>query len=107
MPGVDEGRDKLRKASGSCLISYDPEIPESGNRAGSSLLLVFTRGITRRSETSQYPEEQKENLDSPSSGERKGNSLNPVYVKACMRCMPGVAGSRWVQVQLRRHGPCF
>ena len=33
-PGSDEGRDKLRKASGSCLVNIDPEIPESGNRAG-------------------------------------------------------------------------
>ena len=48
--------------------------------------------LTRRSETSQYPEEKKENLDSPSSGERKGNSLNQVYVKVHIRCMPGVVG---------------
>ena len=53
---------------------------------------MFTRGTTRRSETSQYPEEKKENLDSPSSGERKGNSPNPVYVQACVRCISGVVG---------------
>jgi hypothetical protein len=31
---------------------------------------------TRGTETSQYPEENKANSDSPSSGERTGNSLN-------------------------------
>jgi hypothetical protein len=33
--------------------------------------------------------------DSLSSGERKGNSLNPVYAKACERCMQEVAGFYW------------
>ena len=32
--------------------------------------------LTRRTETSQYPEEEKANSDSPSSGERTGRSLN-------------------------------
>ncbi len=31
---------------------------------------------TRGTETSKYPEEKKEKLDFPSSGERTGNSLN-------------------------------
>ena len=31
---------------------------------------------TRRTETSKYPEEEKESIDSPSSGERRGKSLN-------------------------------
>jgi predicted transcriptional regulator len=29
--GGEEGRDELRKASVSCLISYDPEMSEWGN----------------------------------------------------------------------------
>ena len=33
-------------------------------------------GRTRGTETSQYPQEEKENIDSPSSGERKGKSPN-------------------------------
>ena len=32
---------------------------------------------TRGTETSQYPQEKKETIDSLSSGERKGKSLNP------------------------------
>ena len=28
---VEEGRDKLRYASGSCLVSFDPGISECGN----------------------------------------------------------------------------
>ena len=31
---------------------------------------------TRGTETSQYPQEEKENIDSLSSGDRTGNSLN-------------------------------
>jgi len=30
-PGDDEGRGKLRNASGSCLASFDPEMSEWGN----------------------------------------------------------------------------
>ena len=33
-------------------------------------------GRTRGTETSQYPQEEKEKIDSPSSGERKGKSPN-------------------------------
>ena len=33
-------------------------------------------GETRGTETSQYPEEEKENIDFLSSGDRKGKSLN-------------------------------
>ena len=41
-------------------------------------------GLTRGTETSQYPEEEKESIDFLSSGERKGKSLN--------RCRYGSAG---------------
>jgi hypothetical protein len=34
---------------------------------------------TRGTETSKYPQEKKEILDSQSSGERNGKSLNRVY----------------------------
>ncbi len=33
-PGADEGRVRLRKASGSCRESFDPEMSEWGNPAG-------------------------------------------------------------------------
>ena len=42
---------------------------------------------TRGTETSQYPQEKKEIIDSLSSGERKGKSLNP-----CARGHVGVVG---------------
>ena len=63
--------------------TVDPWISEWGNLA---LVMrshpdVFGRR-TRGSETSKYPEEEKEEFDSLSSGERKGRSLNPV---ACMK----------------------
>ena len=41
-------------------------------------------GLTRGTETSQYPEEEKESIDFLSSGDRKGKSLN--------RCRYGSAG---------------
>ena len=41
-------------------------------------------GLTRGTETSQYPEEEKESIDFLSSGDRKGKSLN--------RCCYGSAG---------------
>ena len=40
--------------------------------------------LTRGTETSQYPQEEKENIDSLSSGDRTGNSLN--------RCCYGIIG---------------
>src|ERR1051325_11257984 len=43
-------------------------------------------------ETSKYPEERKETLDSLSSGERKGKSPNPGGVIDGSRCRPGVVG---------------
>ena len=71
----DEGRDKLRKASGRCKR---PSIRRSPNGA-----TRYTEGITsasrkqtQRTETSKYLEEEKTNSDSLSSGERTGNSLN-------------------------------
>ena len=33
-PDADEGRGRLRKATGSCLSSFDPWISEWGNPAG-------------------------------------------------------------------------
>ena len=42
------------------------------------------RGKRGGTETSQYPQEEKENIDSLSSGDRTGNSLN--------RCCYGSAG---------------
>ena len=36
----------------------------------------YRLGLTRGTETSQYPEEEKENIDFLSSGDRKGKSLN-------------------------------
>ena len=38
----------------------------------------YRLGQTRGTETSQYPEEEKENIDFLSSGDRKGKSLNLV-----------------------------
>ena len=90
----DEGRGWLRKASGSCQPSVDPEMSEWGNPARLIAALLPSEFIgwkerTRGSETSQYPEEKKTTSDSRSSGERNGNSLNRVHASGL-----GVAGPR-------------
>ena len=74
--GDDEGRGKLRKAAGNCkqvLIRRCPNgaTPRAGGPGPGAIL-----GRTRGTETSQYPEEEKENIDFLSSGDRKGKSLN-------------------------------
>ena len=55
---------------------------------------------TRGTETSQYPQEKKETIDSLSSGERKGKSLNPhahghVGVVGDFKGDDEVTGSTW------------
>jgi hypothetical protein len=63
-PGGDEGRGRLRYASGSRQTGFDPEISEWGNPAGVMpghplAECIGLRKRTRGSETSQYPEEKK------------------------------------------------
>ena len=60
----DEGRCRLRKASGSRQAGFDPGVPEWGNPAGvmSSHSLAEYIGLgeqTQGSEPSQYLEEEK------------------------------------------------
>lgn len=51
---------------------------------------------TRGSETSQYPQEEKTNSDSVSSGERNRRRLNLVCVIPGRGCRSGVVGRVWV-----------
>ena len=51
---------------------------------------------TRGSETSQYPQEEKTNSDSVSSGERKRRWLNLFCVIPGRGCRAGVVGRIWV-----------
>ena len=80
----EEGRSELRKCPGIGkreMIRTHPNgaTPRAGGPGPGAIL-----GRTRGTETSQYPEEEKEKIDSPSSGERRGKSLN--------RCAFGRAG---------------
>ena len=50
------------------------------------------RGETWGTETSQYPEEEKEYIDSLSSGERRGKSPNQRGVIGGSRFRAGVVG---------------
>ena len=75
--GGDEGRDKLRKAAvrGKCPSTRG--CPNGETRAARAVHGLHEQvGRTRGTETSQYPQEEKINNDSPSSGERTGKSPN-------------------------------
>ena len=61
--------------------------PTAGNAAVCRTEYIGACKQTLGSETSQYPEEKKVINDSPSSGERTGNSPNRVDAS-----LPGVAG---------------
>ena len=72
--GDDEGRGKLRKAAGSCKRTLIRRCPNGETCADE--VCMSERTVTRGTETSQYPEEEKTISDSVSSGERKRNSPN-------------------------------
>ena len=79
-PSTEEGRGKLRKAWGSCKQTLIPRYPNVETRlvADQSLMTEYIghgEG-TRGTETSKYPEEEKETIDSQSSGDRNGKSPN-------------------------------
>ena len=82
--------DKPRGAA-SRLRSEDARMGEPGwGNAQSSLTEFIGQGTrTEGTETSQYLEGKESNRDSPSSGERKGNSPNRIGASPS-----GVAG-RW------------
>ena len=60
---ADEGRGRLRKASGSCQASVDPRMSEWGNPGDecrlSSSEYIGREKPTQGSETSQYLQEKK------------------------------------------------
>ena len=56
----DEGRTRLRKASGSCQEALIRGYPNGATQHGVSHV-TLTRGRTWGSETSQYPKEEKSN----------------------------------------------
>ena len=58
----DEGRCRLRKASGSSQTCFDPEVSEWGNPPDLSGIVNWIHRLTRRTrrtETSKYPQEKK------------------------------------------------
>ena len=83
LSGGEEGRGKLRKGSGNCKQVLIRAYPNGATQQVEDLL-PSQMERTRGTETSEYPEEEKEIIDTLSSGERKGQSLN--------RCVQGRAG---------------
>lgn len=92
----EEGRGKLRKATGRGKHSVIRGLPNGVTRAveGRSCVgeHIAHASHTRGTEPSQYPEEKKPKRDSQSSGERNGRSPNRMGVKAVWRCLCGVVG---------------
>ena len=79
-PYADEGRGKLRKATGSRKQAPIRRYPNGETRQVKNLSpqnesIVLQEG-TRRTETSKYPQEEKINNDFLSSGERTGKRPN-------------------------------
>ena len=85
--------------------TFDPGISEWGNLAGQGPSFpteyIGRKRNTQGSDTSQYLQEKKENLDSPSSGERNGKSPNRNGVIGCVRFHSGVVGPSAVEAQIR------
>ena len=77
--GGDEGRGKLRKALGNCKQVLIRGYPNGATRQVEDLspaMLERTGGT----ETSQYPQEEKEIIDSLSSGDRThGNRARRLF----------------------------
>ena len=85
--GGDEGRGKLRKALGNCKQVLIRGYPNGATRQAEGLSPAKLEQ-TGGTETSQYPQEKKEIIDSLSSGDRTGKSLN-----RCCYGNIGVVGS--------------
>ena len=85
--GGDEGRGKLRKALGNCKQVLIRGYPNGATRQAEGLSPAKLEQ-TGGPETSQYPQEKKEIIDSLSSGDRTGKSLN-----RCCYGNIGVVGS--------------
>ena len=84
-PAGDEGRGQPRKCPGTSQRGLIRACPNGATRRAFARHHRMSVGPTRGTETSQYPEERKEMIDSPSSGERTGISLN----RACFRAVRG------------------
>ena len=79
-PYAEEGRGKLRKATGSRKQAPIRRYPNGETRQAKNLSpydesIVLQEG-TRGTETSKYPQEEKINNDFLSSGERTGKRPN-------------------------------
>ena len=84
-PTGDEGRGKLRKASGSRKQALIRGCPNGETHTGKTSIrpaeYIGGYELTQGSEPSQYLEENKSIRDSESSGERNRNSPNlDIYI---------------------------
>ena len=89
----DEGRGKLRKASGSGTHTMIRRYPNGETHRFTVFVDEYIVYKSEPGEVKHLSTLRKRNQrDSPSSGERTGISLNSVHVKAFRRCVLGVVG---------------
>ena len=95
-PGAEEGRGKLRKASGSRKRALIRGCPNGVTRrptwAVTRTRTHKVRGGNPGNCNILVPGGRERSIDSPSSGERKGRSPNLLRGEACRRCAAGVGG---------------
>jgi hypothetical protein len=90
----DEGRGRLRKASGSCQTSFDPGMSEWGNPASLGNQMASSAGeciarvkLTQGTETSKYLEERKSTETPLVAASESGSSPNRGACTAGLRAL--------------------
>ena len=87
-----DGCHKLRGAAYQALIRRFPNGETYLGKSKISLSEYIGQGGERRELKHLSNVRKRKQRDSPSSGERKGKSLNLYHVIACARCDIGVVG---------------
>ena len=98
----EEGRGKLRKASGSRKQALIRGYPNGATRQGNTLSppseRIARRERTGGSEPSQYPQEEKTRVIPSVAASERGRAQTG-RVQARKRCLTGVAGRCWARLR--------
>ncbi len=98
---ADEGRGMAAISFGEPRVGYDPKISEIGKPARTHLLATALRSGTRRTETSKYPQEKKEN-STPSVAASEGGQAQTDTVSRVGPLRYRGCGTHWVNLQAQR-----
>lgn len=83
---TEEGRVKLRKASGSCKRATIRWYPNGGTRLAEGQSSYFGKRGTRRTETSKYPEEKKTKVISQVAASER-EEAQTAEMRGCRICI--------------------